>query len=87
MPREIMNVAFSGSQCSLVMVQALTQWMSTPVVVVGVGFQCHQSPEGDLCFYPVNDQVVAGQPVTSEYHQVFFIQLGYIELNNMRLTS
>jgi len=38
MPGEIMNVVFSRSQHSLVMVQALTQWMSTPVVVVGIGF-------------------------------------------------
>src|SRR5260221_6374377 len=38
MPGEIANVAFSRSQCSLVMVWALTQWMSTPVVVVGIGF-------------------------------------------------
>src|SRR5258708_10045006 len=37
-PREIANVAFSRSQCSLVMVWALTQWMSTPVVVVGISF-------------------------------------------------
>src|SRR5258708_8574297 len=37
-PGEITNVAFSGFLCSLVMVQALTQWMSTPVVVVGIGF-------------------------------------------------
>src|SRR5258705_651346 len=50
-------------------------------------FQCHQSPEGDLHFHPVDDWVVVGQPVISEYHQVFFIQLGYIELDNMRLTS
>ncbi len=38
MPGEIVNVAFSRFLCSLVMVQALTQQMSTPVVVVGIGF-------------------------------------------------
>src|SRR5260221_13595897 len=31
-------------------------------------FQCHWSPEGDLHFCPVDDQVVAGQPVISKYH-------------------
>src|SRR5258705_8034861 len=38
MSGEITNVAFSGFLCSLVMVRALTQWMSTPVVVVGISF-------------------------------------------------
>ncbi len=46
-------------------------------------FRCHWSPEGDLHFCPVDDWVVVGQPVISEYHQVFFVQLGYIELDNM----
>src|SRR5258708_5589713 len=38
MPKEIANVVFSGSQCSLVIVWALTQWMSTSMVVVGISF-------------------------------------------------
>src|SRR5258706_5260453 len=38
MPGEIVNVAFSGFLCSLVMVRALTQQMSTPVVVVDISF-------------------------------------------------
>src|SRR6266436_3543864 len=38
MPGEIANVVFSRFLHSLVMVWALTQQMSTPVVVVGIGF-------------------------------------------------
>src|SRR5260221_9379498 len=81
-PREIMNVAFSG------FLHSLDGSGTYPVDVHPCGggwhrFWCHWSLEGDLCFHPVDDQVVVGQPVISEYHQVFFIQLGYIELDNM----